>query len=131
MPPNQTNALIYDWELVYTYGINGTVASYQYTTSLKLPVICLECQSSIDWKASHQQGGGSTSDVTAYLAGATNIVAYLGVDAFRGSSLCLTKTSNTQYDFTTTFAQMVQENTGTNTLVRNLLAKMGDQNNVE
>lgn len=130
LPPNQTNALIYDWELVYTYGINGTVASYQYTTSLKLPVFCLECQTSIDWKNTHQQNNGQTTDLTAYLAGLTDIVANLGVDAFSGSSLCLRQTSSTQYDFSTTFAQMVQENTGTNILVRNLLAKMGDQNNV-
>jgi alpha-acetolactate decarboxylase len=44
VPPNQTHALVYEQELVYTYTANGDVRSYQYTDRLQLPVYCLRCK---------------------------------------------------------------------------------------
>jgi hypothetical protein len=58
VPVNQTNALIYEQEVVYTYTSTGTNVTWQYTSNLQLPVYCMKCAKSLE--------------VNATLAGAPN-----------------------------------------------------------
>lgn len=47
--PNQTNGLVYDAKLTYTYDAQrGNVAVWEQSATLKLPVVCLHCKALYD-----------------------------------------------------------------------------------
>jgi hypothetical protein len=131
--PGQTNGLVYDAQLTYVYDqARGDVAIWTQTSTLKLPVVCLQCK--VQYEAG--QAAAATVPPTAYTyaqylaaastgtAVARNYLAYMGQDAFAGSVLCMTETGpgTGTYAPPEYFRQRIAQANTANALTTSLLA---------